>query len=69
MKRIILFLVLAVFCLNLICAEIDYKAIQPQSLPLFTGSLSNPIVKIVYEDQNGQYVYVEYEGVLYVCYL
>lgn len=69
MKRTILFLVLAVFSLNLICAEIDYTAISPQSLPLYTGSLGDPIIKIVYEDQNGQYVYVEYQGVLYVAYL
>ena len=69
MKRIILFLVLAVFSLNLVCAEIDYTAIPPHSLPLFKGSLSDPIVKIVYEDPNGIYVLVEYEGVLYVFYL
>lgn len=69
MKRLILFMALAVFSLNLVCAEIDYTAIQPQSLPLYNGSLSDPIIKIVYEDQNGQYVFVEYQGVLYVCYL
>mgnify|MGYP000891562096 CR=1 FL=1 len=69
MKRIILFLALAVVSLSLICAEIDYTAIPPQSLPLYTGSLENPLIKIVYEDQNGKYVYVEYNGVLYVCYL
>jgi len=69
MKRLFLFLALAIFSLNLICAEIDYTAIPPQSLPLYIGSLSNPLIKIVYEDQNGQYVYVEYQGVLYVCYL
>lgn len=69
MKRIILFLALAVVSLSLICAEIDYTAILHQSLPLYTGSLADPIVKIVYEDQNGQYVYVEYQGVLYVAYL
>lgn len=69
MKRIVLFLALAVVSLSLICAEIDYTAIPPQSLPLYTGSLEDPLIKIVYEDQNGKYVYVEYNGVLYVCYL
>ena len=69
MKRIILFLALAVVSLSLICAEIDYTAIPPQSLPIYTGSLEDPLIKIVYEDQNGKYVYVEYQGVLYVSYL
>lgn len=69
MKRLILFMALAVFSLNLVCAEIDYTAIPPQSLPLYNGSLGDPIIKIVYEDQNGQYVFVEYQGILYVCYL
>lgn len=35
MKRLVLFLVLAVFSLHLFCAVIDYKAIPPQSLPKF----------------------------------
>lgn len=54
MKRIILFLALAVVSLSLICAEIDYTAIPPQSLPLYTGSLGDPHIKIAYEDQNGK---------------
>ena len=69
MKRTILFLIMAVICLNVICAVIDYTAINHQTLPVYSGSLSDPIVKIVYEDANGLYVFVEYEGVLYVCYL
>ncbi|MEN6387129.1 MAG: hypothetical protein ABFD79_18270 [Phycisphaerales bacterium] len=69
MKRIILFLALAVFSINLIYAKIDYTAIPPQSLPIYTGSLGDPVIKIIYEDPNGLYVFVEYEGVLYVCYL
>ncbi|MCB5271315.1 MAG: hypothetical protein LHW56_05675 [Candidatus Cloacimonetes bacterium] len=69
MKRIMLYVVLVVVSLNLLCAVIDYTAINHQTLPVYTGSLSDPIVKIVYEDQNGQYVFVEYDGVLYVCYL
>jgi hypothetical protein len=69
MKRLFLFLVLAVFSINLVCAEIDYTAISAQSLPLYTRSLSDPLIKIVYEDPNGLYVFVEYNGVLYVCYL
>jgi len=64
-----LYVVLVVVSLNLLCAVIDYTAINHQTLPVYTGSLSDPIVKIVYEDQNGQYVFVEYDGVLYVCYL
>ena len=69
MKKLMLYVVLAVMSLNLLCAVIDYTAINHQTLPVYTGSLSDPIVKIVYEDQNGQYVFVEYDGVLYVCYL
>lgn len=69
MKRTILFLIMAVISLNVICAVIDYTAINHQTLPIYSGSLSDPIVKIVYEDANGIYVFVEYEGVLYVCYL
>jgi hypothetical protein len=69
MKRTILFLIMAVISLNVICAVIDYTAINHQTLPVYSGSLSDPIVKIVYEDANGIYVFVEYEGVLYVCYL
>ncbi|MDD3563924.1 MAG: hypothetical protein PHR32_09665 [Candidatus Cloacimonetes bacterium] len=69
MKRIMLYVVLVVVSLNLLCAVIDYTTINHQTLPVYTGLLSDPIVKIVYEDQNGQYVFVEYDGVLYVCYL
>ena len=69
MKKVILLLVLAVLSLNLFCAAPDYTMIPPQSLPTFTGSLDDPQVNYVYEDPNGLYVYVEYEGVLYVFYL
>jgi len=69
MKKLILCLTMAVISLNMICAVIDYTAINHQTLPVYTGSLIDPIAKIVYEDQNGQYVFVEYQGVLYVCYL
>lgn len=69
MKRTILFLIMAVISLNLICAVIDYAAINHQSLPFYCGSLSDPMVKIVYEDPYGIYVFVEHEGVLYVAYL
>ena len=64
-----LYVVLAVMSLNLLCAVIDYTAINHQTLPVYTGSLIDPIAKIVYEDQNGPYVFVEHQGVLYVCYL
>ena len=69
MKRLILFLVMAVISLNVVCAVIDYAAINHQTLPVYSGSLSDPMVKIVYEDPFGMYVFVEYEGVLYVFYL
>ena len=69
MKKLMLYVVLVVVSLNLLCAVIDYTAINHQTLPVYTGSLSDPIVKIVYEDANGLYVFVEYDGVLYVCYL
>lgn len=64
-----LYVVLAVVSLNLCCAVIDFTAINHQTLPVYSGSLSDPIVKIVYEDPNGLYYYVEYDGVLYVYYL
>ncbi len=69
MKKLLLVLVLAVFSLNLVCAAPDYSIIPPQSLPTFTGSLEDPQIYIVYEDPEGVYVYIEYEGVLYVYYL
>ena len=69
MKRIILFLIMAVISLNVICAVIDYAAINHQTLPVYSGSLSDSLVKIVYEDPYGIYVLVEYEGILYVFYL
>jgi len=47
MKRLILFLALAVFSLNLVCAEIDYPATNHQTLPVYSGSLNNPIIKAV----------------------
>ena len=69
MKRLVMFLVLAVFSLNLICAEIDYSAIDHQTLPVYTGSLEGPEIRIIYEDKYGLYIIVEYEHVLYVYYL
>ncbi len=69
MKKVILLLVLAVLSLNLVCAAPDYTMIPPQSLPTFTGSLDDPQVNIVYEGPEGVYLYIEYEGVLYVFYL
>jgi len=69
MKKLLLVLVLAVLSLNLVCAAPDYSIIPPQSLPTFTGSLEDPQIYIVYEDPEGVYVYIEYEGVLYVYYL
>jgi hypothetical protein len=47
MKRLVLFLALAVISLNVICAVIDYTAINHQTLPVYSGSLSDPIVKTV----------------------
>ncbi len=64
-----MFLVLAVFGLNLICAEIDYSAIDHQTLPVYTGSIEDPGIRVIYEDKYGLYIIVEYEGVLYVYYL
>ena len=69
MKKVILLLVLAVLSLNLLCAPLDYTSIPPQTLPTFTGSLDDPEVNIVYEGPEGVYVYIEYEGVLYVFYV
>jgi len=69
MKKLILYIVLAVVCLNLFCAVIDYTVIDHQTLPVYKGSLNDPIVKIVYEDPYGLYIFVEYEGVLCVFYL
>lgn len=69
MKRLVLLLVLAVLSLNLVCAEWDYAAIPPESLPTFTGSLEDPTIQVIYADPEGVYVFVLHEGVLYVFYL
>ena len=69
MKKVVLFLVLAVLSLNLVCAAIDYSLIPPQSLPTFTGSLDDPQVNIVFEDPEGVYLYIENNGFLYVNYI
>ncbi len=68
MKRLVLLLVLAVLSLHLVCAEWDYSAIPPQSLPTYTGSLDDPSVQIVYYDKEGVYIYVLYKGVLHIFY-
>ena len=69
MKKLVIFLVLAVFSLNLFCAVIDYSIIDHQTLPVYTGSLENPEIRIIYEDPFGIYILVEYDNVLYVFYL
>jgi hypothetical protein len=69
MKKLILYAVLSLVSLNLICAVINYTAIDHQTLPVYSGPLSDPGVRIVYEDSKGIYVFVEYDGVLYVSYL
>jgi len=69
MKRFIFYAVLAVISLNVYCAVIDYTMINPQTLPVYSGSLSDPNVRTIYEDPNGINLFIEYEGVLYVIYL
>lgn len=67
MKRLIFYAVLVVVSINLYSAVIDYTFINPQSLPVFSGSMSDPNIRIVYEDPDGVYVYIEIDGVLYVA--
>lgn len=69
MRKLVMFLILAVFSLNLICATIDYSAINHQTLPVYTESLEDPEIRIVFEDKYGLYIMVEYQDVLYVYYL
>ncbi|MGI6198743.1 MAG: hypothetical protein ACOYIS_06445 [Candidatus Cloacimonadaceae bacterium] len=65
----VLLLALAVLSLNLVCAGWDYSAIPPQSLPVFTGSLNDPDVQIIFEDADGEFVFVLHNGVFYIFYL
>ncbi len=68
MKRLVLLLVLAVLSLNLVCAEWDYAAKPPESLPVYTGSLNDPDVQIIFEDADGEFVFVLHNGVFYIFY-
>lgn len=42
---------------------------DPNTLPVFTGSINDPTVKVVYEDSTGNYVVVIVDGVLKIYYL
>ncbi|MDD2331205.1 MAG: hypothetical protein PHI68_00990 [Candidatus Cloacimonetes bacterium] len=65
MKKILLTaLVLISLSLPMALSATDYDSVPPQSLPVFTGSLENPAVRVVY--QKDGYLYVEHNGVVYV---
>ncbi|HOH98134.1 MAG TPA: hypothetical protein PL188_07500 [Candidatus Cloacimonadota bacterium] len=67
MKKIVILVSMAVLMMNLYCGEF---IIDPNlRLPVYTGSINDPCLRIVYEDANGEYILVEFEGVLYVFYL
>lgn len=67
-KAIILSL-LILFTVQLIFANNPYEAIDPSTLPIYPGSMNAPGIKIVFEDENGLYILLESEGVLYVVYI
>ncbi|MDZ4182413.1 MAG: hypothetical protein U1B83_06015 [Candidatus Cloacimonadaceae bacterium] len=42
---------------------------DPTTMPVYTGSINDPNVKVVYEDTTGKYVVVIVDGVLKIYYL
>ncbi|MDD2424379.1 MAG: hypothetical protein PHT37_06925 [Candidatus Cloacimonetes bacterium] len=69
MKKLAITGLLLLVLLNMLFAAMDYTMLDPLSLPTYTGPLSSPEVKIVYEDANGEYILVEIDGQLHVFYL
>ena len=67
--RIIAIILSLMLGVGLFSAELPYKGIDPNTVPVFIGSLNDPGVKIVYEDPEGEYIFIEIDGVLYVYYL
>lgn len=65
MKKLAITGLLLLVLLNMLFAAMDYTMLDPLSLPTYTGPLSDPGVKIVHEDANGEYVLVEIDGQLY----
>ena len=64
----VLLLALAVLSLNLVCAEWDYAAISPESLPTFTGSLNAPQVNVVFNDPE-ECIYTSYTKVSFMSFI
>ncbi|HOV16373.1 MAG TPA: hypothetical protein PLF50_02600 [Candidatus Cloacimonadota bacterium] len=69
MKKITIVLLLLIFVMGLLFSEVSYSTIDPLSLPTYTGPLNNPNVKIVFEDANGEYILVIFDGKLYAFYM
>ncbi len=67
MKKMIVILALILISINLICAGVDYTSINPDTLPEYVGSLQDPQIKIVYYDPYGIYIFIEFNGSLYVA--
>ncbi|HOD17855.1 MAG TPA: hypothetical protein PLF50_07040 [Candidatus Cloacimonadota bacterium] len=68
-NRFIVIVLSLMFSVGLFCSELPYKAIDPNTIPIFVGSINDPSVKIVYEDPEGEYIFIEINGILYVYYL
>ena len=66
-KTLIILTMLLLFTLQVVYANNPYEAIDPYTLPLFTGKLTDPGVKEVYVGEG--YVYVEIDGKLFVYFL
>ncbi|MDP2173383.1 MAG: hypothetical protein Q8M98_01245 [Candidatus Cloacimonadaceae bacterium] len=46
-----------------------YENIDPYTLPVYIGCISDPLIKVVYEDSTGKYILVIVDGVIKVYYL
>jgi len=68
-NRFIVIVLSLMFFIGLFCSELPYKAIDPGTVPVFKGSMEDPGIRIVYEDPEGEYIFIEIDGVLYVYYL
>lgn len=68
-SRLIILSLLILLSIQFVFANNPYEAIDPSTLPLYLGSMNAPGVKVVYENEIGQYLLLEIEGVLYVVYL
>jgi len=63
-KFLVSALLLIALSLPMVLSATNYADIDPNSLPVFTGSMNDPEIRIVY--QKDGYVYVVHNGHLYI---